>query len=277
MKVVLPLTFILIAFYASACGKKKSGGGEGEQPQITFEPEGIFSAKLFTVNQKIGTNLNGNVTISKYGDNLSVRIKLKNGPKGMHMQGLYTGDACPYEDLNGDGYIDIKESEKNIKRMLIPFDGDISGRAIGNEYYPSNNYAYERSTSYGLMISDLKKKDQNLQLQGRIIVIHGVDESHTLPGTVSTNREHSCQKSIPIACGILSYVTVEPEEVPDTGPVIIRPTPRPDRPYDPEPIPEVHPPRTYWERMRDRLERWWRRLGGGWSRGHDDQDDDDKP
>ena len=278
MKVVLHLTFIVTALFASACGKKESGGDEGGQPQIFLEPEGIYSAKIYPVNQKIGINLNGNVTISKYGDLLSVRIKLKNAPKGTHMQGLYTGDACPYEDLNSDGYVDIKEAEKNIKRMLIPFDGDISGQIIGNEYYPSNNYAYERSTSYGLMLSDLEKKDRNLELEGRIIVIHGVDESHSLPDTVSTYEEHSRQKSIPIACGILSYLTVEPEEGPDTGPVIIRPRPGPDRPYEPEPIPEVKPPRTYWERMRDRLERWWRRLGGGWRRGHDDQDEDgDKP
>lgn len=277
MKAALLLTFIFISLCMIACGKKKSGAEVGKLPQISFEPEGIYSATIYPINTKLAANLKGVVTISKYGDYLDVRIKVKNGPSGTHMQGLYAGEACPYEDSNGDGYIDIIEAGKNINRMLIPFDGDISAQTLGNDYFPSNNYAYERSTSYALMLSDLKPKDRSFHLEGRAIVIHGVPESHSLPDSVSTSGEHSRQKSIPIACGVLSHVAYEPEEEAETTPIRVRPRPHPDRPYEPGPVPEPHRPRTYWERMRDRLERWWNRLGGGWRRGRHDEDEGEKP
>lgn len=276
MKAVLLLTFIVISIFISACGKSKSGAGLVVQ-KTPLEEEGIFSATMYSVNQKLSTNLSGVVTLSKYGDYLDVRIKLKNGPGGIHMQGLYTGEACPYEDSNGDGFIDIKEAEKNIQRMLIPFDGDISGQSIGSDYFPSDNYAYERSTSYGLMLSDLKPKDRNLKLEGRVIVIHGVAETHSLPDTLSTVGQHSRQKSVPIACGVLSHVTIDPrEEESETTPIRVRPRPRPDRPIEPMPIPEVERPRSLWQRLRDRLERWWNRMGG-WRRGRHDEDEGEKP
>ncbi len=86
-------------------------------------------------------------------------------------------------------------------------------------------------------------------------------------------------KTYPIACGILSQVTYDPNEPdPDTTPIRVRPRPRP-RPrqeipdvHYPEPEPER--PRSRWGRFRDRLERWWGRIGG-WRHGGDD--DSGKP
>ena len=273
MKSVSLVTLIFMLLLISACGKSHSGAGK-VGAQLTVEPEGIYSAIILPINSSLSLNVEGAVTVIKYGDDINVRVKLKNAPDGIHMQGLYTGDSCPIEDLNGDALIDIKEAQKEIGRMLIPLDGDLGGRDIGSDYYPSSDYSYERSTSYSLLISDLKLKEGNLELEGKVVVIHGVPETYSLPASVSTDGQDSPQKTIPIACGILSYVLNEPTyEEPLPEPTVVITPSRPNVPdVTSEPYHEEKPP-TLWRRLRDRLESWWRRIGG-WRGGNGRGDDE---
>lgn len=263
MKFALHLFLICLCFILIACGRKSSGAGVVRE-NLPLEPEGIFSATIHPVNQNLSKKLKGAITITKYGDYFNVRIKLQNAPTSVHMQGLYAGDTCPNEDSNGDGYVDANEAKKNIQHMLIPFDDDLSGWEAGNNIFPVNSYTYERSTSFALMRSDLNKKDRNLQLEGKVVVIHGVSVTDSLPDPLS----------VPIGCGILTHASYEPDEPneePETSPVRVRPRDEPD--YEPEveyPEPEVERPRGFWGRWGDRLERWWNRLGG-WRRGEDDE------
>ena len=267
MKRFLLLTILSIPLLLISCGKKKSGGARQVAQPLPLEPEGIFSATLYSVNKKVSDKLNGQVTISKYGDFLNVRIKIKDAPTGTHLQGLYTGEACPYEDVNADGYVDIKEAEKFIRRMLIPFDGDIGSLALGNEFYPTDDYKYERTASYGLMLSDLQPDERNISLEGKVVVIHGVAETELLPSTLATAGVDTPQKTIPIACGVLSHVTYDPgedvEELPEPDVTPITVSPGDDTDPSAEPWPDEDRPRTgRWGRFRDRLERWWRRIVG---------------
>ena len=257
MKSVSILSIFIMSFFMNGCGKSSSGAGI-KRENYPLEPEGIFSATLYSVNKNILKNIKGAATVTKYGDYFDVRVKLKDGPHVRHTQGLYAGITCPNEDTNQDGYIDLNEATKDIGHMVIPFDGDLSGQVAGNDYYPNNSYNYERTTSYALMLSDLPKKDRNLQLEGKGIVIHGAAETNLV----------SDPSSIPIACGILKYELYEPEPEPETSPIRIRPKPEPDYPEVEIPGPEVERPRGFWRRFGNRLERWWDRLGGWRRRGN---------
>ncbi|HXH74714.1 MAG TPA: hypothetical protein VNJ08_07095 [Bacteriovoracaceae bacterium] len=255
MKHILQFTLILLFLLLVGCGKKKSGGGGAViGQQVADQPEGIYIANLYSVNDELSSDVNSRVTISKYGDDFKVRVKFRNGPAGIHMQGLYSGHSCPRDDSNDDGLIDMAEAAKNIGTEIIPFDGDLSGRIIGNDFYPTTeDYDYERSASYSLMLSDLDTKHKNLELDGKVIVISAAVEQ---------------DKNIPIACGILRFSSKDPveEDEPEVTPIRVRPEPRPETEDDivilPEPEPEVERRPSVWSRVRDRLGRWWRRLRG---------------
>ena len=215
--------------------------------QESLEPEGIYTATLNPINYRSGKK--HSVVITKYGDEFKVKVKFRSGPEGIHRQGLYSGTVCPNSDTNGDGYIDMAESETLIGRLLIPFDGDLSSTSLGNGNFPrSEAYDYENSTSFYLMQSDLPRGDRNLQLQGKIVVIQGMKEGELLP----------------IACGILTQSVITPHEEEPEQPRV-RPMPRPHHPPQVEPPKPPEPPRrrTLWERIRDRVGGWWSRIRGG--------------
>ncbi len=279
--------FLIALLFFSSCGKSKSGD-KVSRPSFEIQPEGIYSTNLLPVNNALSDQVKGIVTVSKYGDDLNVRVSLKNPPKGLHVQGIYSGVACPEEDLNGDGYIDIKEAQKSAGQMLMPFDGDLSGQVEGNDYYPTDSYKYERSTSYQLVLSDLRRRDfkiedmvklkeNTLKLEGRVVVVLGVSENQKLPETVATLGTKSPQRTIPIACGILSFVPEgsEPDYDPlPTSPIHVRPRPHHDDTPTVDPVPQLPENNNgrFWHRLRNRLERWWNRLGRWW-RGENDQSD----
>lgn len=261
MKIFLLLASFIVLL---SCGKSKTGGGEPSQ-QMDTEPEGIFIANLVPVNKKISKNVSSVVTVSKYGDDFKVHTKFKNGPAGMHIQALYTGHACPFDDSNADGFIDLTEAEKDIGQILIPFDDDLSGVIVGNDFFPSSfSFDYERSTSFSLLISDLNPRDRNFDLEGKIVVIHGIPETQTLPGTVSSLGPDRPQKTIPIACGVLRTDVIEAPEVEQAEPPRrVQPRPRPKPPRYVEPAPQPEPPRrTIWGRIRDAFGRLWNRIRG---------------
>ena len=244
MKVSLLLTLIFSTLFISACGKKLSD--KKPQPQIdSIEPEGIYSATLTPINYQSGKKQT--VIITKYGDEFRVKVKFRSGPEGMHRQGLYSGTVCPHPDTNGDGYIDMAESETLTGQLIIPFDGDLSASDLGNGNFPhSTAYDYENSTSYYLMQTGLPHGHRNLQIQGKIVLIQGMKEGELLP----------------IACGILSQSVITPNEEPEPPRVRPRPT-RPYRPPEVEPKPPEPPRRrTLWERIRDRVGGWWSRVRG---------------
>lgn len=237
MKSFSLILFVNIILLISACGKK----GRAEKikhEQLTFDPEGIYSAILIPVNQKDHSNFKSRVTISKWGDNFNVKIKFNNGPSGKHHQGLYSDEVCPKNGI-----------ENTMGELLIPFDGELSTRLLGEDDFPNGeHYLYERSTSYSLMISDLQQRMGDLQLSGKAVAIHADIEGNT-------------GKKFLIACGILRQVYYEPQDDTPEGPrILIRPRSPTSPQVRPCPNPEVERSRTIWQRVRNRLGRWWYRL-----------------
>lgn len=251
---------ILLLFFLS-CGKSARDNDESES--LEEFPEGTYSANLIPVNGKVSTQVNGEVLISRYGDQFIVKVHLKNAPAGLHKQQLHSGITCPSaeHDTNGDGYVDMGESRQYLGDVILPFDGDLSSYHLGSDFTPSGSYRYSRSTSYYLMFSDLDIKEQDLPIEGRVVSIFGISPVGELP----------------IACGVLKKISDGPlpegewEEGSSstsrsTGTGRVRPRPKPPEPEYETPS-EPAPSSSWWQRMRERWRNWRSRARDWWNRG----------
>ena len=254
---------IICLFLLFSCGKAVEDKNEESKLEKEIFSEGTYSAILLPVNGKITNIIDGEVKISRYGDDFKVKVNLKNAPKGIHKQYLHNGGDCPNQvhDDNQDGYIDGHEAREAMGFILVPFDGDLSTQFRGDTFFPSGSYSYSRSTSYYLMLSDLHLPDEiindsivkldtrDLTLEKRAVSIYGI----------------SSVGDIPIACGILTRVSDVPppdyddwhERDPDSRnpPSIPRPSPRPGP--APQPDTDNEDSQTWWDRIRRRWDQWW--------------------
>jgi hypothetical protein len=218
----------------TSCGNS-GGGGVSSSAQELQQENGSFKATLHSVNSKISNSVRGTAVVSHTGDTFSVKVVLENAPAGIHMQNLRIGTACPTasSDKNKDGYIDAVESQAVTGRITVPFDADLSSQNSGANIYPTGSYTYSKSTSYGLMLTDLRQHNDHmpssmmklnagddLPMDGRVVAIYGVYPTTSLPKSVETVDGLSSQQSIVIACGTLSRVvtTTTPSTHPTTHP-----------------------------------------------------------
>lgn len=256
-------------FLLVSCGKAVEDKNENFEPEEETFSDGSYSAVLLPVNGRITNQIEGDVKVSRYGDDFKVKVHLKNAPAGIHKQYLHNGTDCPRQvhDDNRDGYVDGYEAREVMGFIIVPFDGDLSAQFRGDTFFPSGSYSYARSTSYYLMLSDLhlpddivndsivKLNDRDLPLEKRAVSIYG----------------KSPVGEIPIACGILTRVAdVPPPDYddwrernpeprnpnPNPGP-LPRPRPRPE----PEPLPDDEGSQSWWDSIRRRWDQWWNGRG----------------
>jgi len=129
-----------------------------------------------------------------------------------HYHGFADGReaACPTsaQDANGDGIIDLIETEPVSGTTMVPFNADPVKLDIPDESYPTaaadGSYSYEKTVSMSALQAALGGAP--LALEKRVVFIHGVPDSMTLPGTVASLGPVPAQKTIPIACGSLDVV-----------------------------------------------------------------------
>src|SRR5690606_23117495 len=100
-------------------------------------------------------------------------------------------------------------------KIIIPLDDDLATQSSGS--FPIGvSYQYNESTSFLEMVSELKMPDDDttdsvtrlgqndeIDLDGRVVIIHGVPASATLPMTVRGGDGDTAQETVPIACGAL--------------------------------------------------------------------------
>lgn len=212
-------------FTLASCGGDSGGGGSSSSRQEQqLDDQGIYRAVLKPLNSAVAGNTTGTVQIRINGDDVVVESNVIGAPAGVkHLQNITTATACPTTDTNGDSYIDIAEAQGKI---LIPLDSDLSEQLDGMDFGPiangSGSYVYRRSTTLSMMLADLRAFDpdpldpvvkisaeQDLNLDGRVLIVHGVDSSTNLPDTVATTGSLTKEQSLPIACAQLVRITSE--------------------------------------------------------------------
>jgi hypothetical protein len=180
-----------------------------------------FTAKLQPLNAaKIGTSTTGTATLDIADGKLSISIGLAGLPPNiMHLQhfhGFPDGKdaSCPTDaaDTNGDGYVDLIETEPTSGTTMVPFHAHPATLEIASDSYPvadQNGVAhYKNTVSVAALDAALKEKFKapSLALDKRVIIIHGVANSPALPSSVKSLPGVPANVTIPIACGKIEAV-----------------------------------------------------------------------
>lgn len=179
-----------------------------------------YVAHLTPLNaDKIGTAATGTANLEIVGGKLTVTIDLTGlTPNLMHLQhfhGFPDGkDAvCPTakQDTNGDGYVDLVETEPVAGVTMLPFHAHPATLEIPNDTYPvadkSGAAHYEHTDSVDDLEKALKGKfNAPLALAKRVIFIHGVASDAKLPDSVKSLPGVPAQVTLPVACGKIEAV-----------------------------------------------------------------------
>lgn len=219
----------------AACGG--SGGGSSSSNNKTDstrilqrqEDPGLYAAILAPLNSGVAGETVGNVQVQIAGDDFAVEVNVKGAPAGVkHLQSIMTGSKCPdlSNDLNNDGLIDVQEAMQVYGKVLIPLDSNLREQIAGSDFGPIANsagsYVYRRSVSLATILADLKAPDpdtqdhivklpfgSDLNLSGRVVVVHGVSVDSALTDSVATVGDLTSAQSLPIACGQLVRIEAQ--------------------------------------------------------------------
>jgi hypothetical protein len=223
----------------NSCGGSGGDGGGGskspapqqrESTDIESDLIGQYKAKLRPINESVAGMIAGSVTLSREEDQLVGYVRFAGvKPKVLHTQYVHVSKKCPETDENGDGFIDAVEADKDVGKVLIPLDADLSTQDRGSSIWPVSDdygsYIYSQIASYDKMMNDLRDGDldpeddfiklgenKTLEMSGRVIVIYGVAADTVLPSTVARRGRLANYQNLPIACGVFEKVRTVPGE-----------------------------------------------------------------
>src|SRR6185312_11647008 len=136
----------------------------------------------------------------------------------IHIHGFAAGDkaatcAGAAQDKDGDGIIDVIETEPVSGVTLIPFDEQPAALVIPSDTYPRANakgaFHYRATVSLTDLNAALKKQFgiEGVHLNKRVIYVHGVAASYRLPATVHSLPGVPATVTLPVACGVIRAST----------------------------------------------------------------------
>jgi hypothetical protein len=206
---------LILTFIVSCSGDSDSGNSTPiEEQQL-----GEYKVTFTPLNTDLSGLPSGSGEFSINGDDFRAVLNIGQATSAGHLQFITTGTGCPdiTADTNQDGIIDVVEAITITGYPLIPLDRDLSTQLSGGNFPEGANYNYDESTSYSLMLSDLKLPDEdtndifvklqemeNLNLEGKAVIIHGIPDSLDLPDSVLGVANLSAQATLPILCGIIT-------------------------------------------------------------------------
>lgn len=183
------------------------------------ESDGTWRADLAPLNTDAsGAEAGGTATLTILDDKLTIAVNAEGTPPGiMHLQhfhGFAEGDEAshcplPEADANGDGIIDVVETEPLAGTTMVPFhDNPVSMQIVADSYpvgADDGTYHYEKSISLAELRAAFSKAfpDQELDLERRVVFLHGVPEDSALPDGVQSIGDVPAHVTLPIACGEL--------------------------------------------------------------------------
>jgi hypothetical protein len=181
----------------------------------------VYSAKLHPMNTKVtGLETTGEARFSINGDTLTITISAQKLPPDIvhwqHFHGFKDNSdaACPTEaaDVNHDGIIDLIETEPAAGTTMVPFDEDPAAMDVGGGTYPKagadGTFQYQKTVSLKALDAAFAKAfgDKDLDLERRVVFVHGVLESTELPASVASLGTVPARVTLPIACGEIKRV-----------------------------------------------------------------------
>lgn len=175
------------------------------------------TAELKPLNQSVtGNGTKGKASFVRDGDKLTIIVDVQGAPAEiMHLQhfhGFAEGGktaACPSaeDDSNGDGIVDLKETEPKAGTTMVPFHDQPVSMEIPSESYPKadadGTYHYEQTVDLAKLQEAFAEAfdGQDLDLERRVVFIHGVDPKTEFPDSVASLGDIPAHITLPIACG----------------------------------------------------------------------------
>jgi hypothetical protein len=182
----------------------------------------VYVAQLHPMNSKVtGLQAAGEARLAVSGNTLTITIKAEGVPPNLvhwqHFHG-FTDDraaACPTTkaDANRDGIIDLIETEPAAGTTMVPFTDDPAAMDVAHGTYPkasaAGTYTYRQTVPLKELTAAFAKafKDQTLDLDRRVIFVHRVVATRTLPASVASLGPIPADITLPIACGKIERVS----------------------------------------------------------------------
>ncbi len=211
--------FVGLAVLGVACVSAALAGAQttGTNSQSTV----VYVARLLPLNTKVtALKATGAARFTITGNTLTITINVEGVPPGIvhwqHFHGFKDNrDAtCPTEtaDANHDGIIDLVETGPMSGTTMVPFDDDPTGMQIARGTYPEasadGTSQYQKTVSLKALEAAFVKAfgDQELDLDRRVVFIHGVPAATQLPASVASLGTIPAPVTLPIACGKIERV-----------------------------------------------------------------------
>lgn len=236
------ISVLSVMFLFAACNPGSSGGQGNKRDSLKPRNydwdldqaiDGQYLAVFDTLNPQITSKITGAFTFSREieTDEVVGDVRITNaGPDIIHAQNVRVGRRCPTidDDLNHDGIIDASEGEAVYGKIFFPLDGDLSSQSSHDGEFPVGdtygNYIYARVTKFSTFMNDLRGPEdaegyvklqarEPLDIEGRVAVVHGVDEAAGLPSTVRSVGRAAAYQSLPVVCGVIRKVLNPPGHI----------------------------------------------------------------
>ena len=193
-----------------------AAGVSGLPTAAGAQSSAVYVAKLAALNTSVtGTAAVGKVTFTVEGDSLTIATDATGLPKDIthwqHFHGFKDGhaSACPAKsaDANGDGIIDLIETEPAAGTTMVPFIDDPVSMDVAHGTYPKASAGgalhYREAVSLSALQEAFGKafEGQKLDLDTRVVFLHGVPSDTKLPASVASLGPIPAQVTLPIACG----------------------------------------------------------------------------
>ncbi len=187
----------------------------------TGQSDAVYVARLAALNTTVtGTKAAGEATFTIKGDSLTIAVNASGVPKDIehwqHFHGFTDGRAAacpaPSADANHDGIIDVVETGAAAGTTMVPFSGDPVSMDVPHGTYPkasaTGTLQYRETVSLSaLEVAFAKAFDgQKLDLDRRVVFIHGIPAASKLQASVASLGPIPAQVTLPIACGKITRV-----------------------------------------------------------------------
>jgi hypothetical protein len=176
----------------------------------------VYVAQLHPMNARVtGHRTAGEARFTVKGDSLTISLKVKDAAPGIahwqHFHGFKDNRdatcATQAADKNGDGIVDLIETEPASGTTMVPFIDDPVSMNVAEGTYPKasagGTYEYRQTVSLQALSAAFSKAfdGAKLDLDRRVVLIHGTPK--TLPATVASLGPIPAQVTLPIACGAI--------------------------------------------------------------------------
>lgn len=182
----------------------------------------IYVAHLHAMNSNVaGHEASGLARFVIQGGKLTISVHAAGlAPDIMHMQhihGFVDGRAArcatAAADVNGDGVVDLAETEPFSGTTMVPFNGDPVSMNVAAATYPKasrqGSYEYRKTVSLTALEMAFTKAfpGQKLDLARRVFYIHGVAPDTRLPTSAAASLGTvPAQVTLPVACGKITEI-----------------------------------------------------------------------